>query len=205
VIYLLVNVSYLHRMTLDAITHAPQDRVGTAAAQVLFGGAGAALMAVGIMISTFGCNNGLILSGARVYYAMARDGLFFKRAGVLDEQRHTPTFGLWAQALWTCVLCLSGSYGDLLNYVIFAAVLFYFLTVIALFRLRSLQPNAERPYTAVGYPWLQLVYCILLGAIMIDLLIKSPSYTWPGLIIVLIGVPVFYIWRKVGGGAMVQA
>lgn len=202
VIYVLVNVAYLHMMTLDAITHAPQDRVGTAAAEVLFGGAGAAVMAVGIMISTFGCNNGLILSGARVYYAMARDGLFFRRAGHLDPLRRTPVVGLWAQALWTCVLCLSGSYGDLLNYVIFAAVLFYFLTVIALFRLRSLQPAVERPYKAVGYPWLQVVYCILLGAIMIDLLIKAPTYTWPGLIIVLIGVPVFFIWRKVGGGAV---
>ncbi len=202
VIYCLVNVSYLHMMTLDTIEHVANDRVGTAAAQVLFGGAGATLMAVGIMISTFGCNNGLILSGARVYYAMACDGLFFRKAGRLDPARHTPKFGLWAQTIWTCVLCLSGSYGDLLNYVIFAAVLFYFLTVIALFRLRSIKPDAERPYRAVGYPWLQVVYCILLGAIMIDLLIKSPQYTWPGLIIVLIGVPVFFIWRKVGGGAM---
>ncbi len=198
VIYCLVNVSYLHMMTLDTIEHVANDRVGTAAAQVLFGGAGATLMAVGIMISTFGCNNGLILSGARVYYAMACDGLFFRKAGRLDPARHTPKFGLWAQTIWTCVLCLSGSYGDLLNYVIFAAVLFYFLTVIALFRLRSLKPDAERPYRAVGYPWLQVVYCILLGAIMIDLLIKSPQYTWPGLIIVLIGVPVYFVWRRVG-------
>ncbi len=197
-IYCLVNVSYLHMMTLDTIEHVANDRVGTAAAQVLFGGAGATLMAVGIMISTFGCNNGLILSGARVYYAMACDGLFFRKAGQLDATRRTPKFGLWAQTIWTCLLCLSGSYGDLLNYVIFAAVLFYFLTVIALFRLRSLKPDAERPYRAVGYPWLQVVYCILLGAIMIDLLIKSPQYTWPGLIIVLIGVPVYFVWRRVG-------
>jgi len=195
-LYLLANVAYLVMMPIADIAHAPQDRVGTAAAQVIFGDAGRTIMAIAIMISTFGCNNGLILSGARVYYAMARDRLFFRSVGHVDPVHHTPKVALWAQALWTSVLALSGSYSDLLNYVIFAAVLFYFLTVIALFRLRALHPDAERPYRAFGYPWLQAIYLVLTGAIMVDLLIESPLYTWPGLIIVLIGVPIYFLWKR---------
>ena len=195
-LYVLANVAYLVMMPIGDIAHAPQDRVGTAAAQVIFGDAGRTIMAIAIMISTFGCNNGLILSGARVYYAMARDRLFFRSVGQVDPVHHTPKVALWAQALWTSVLALSGSYSDLLNYVIFAAVLFYFLTVIALFRLRAKRPDAERPYRAVGYPWLPAIYLGLTGVIMVDLLIESPLYTWPGLIIVLIGVPVYFLWKR---------
>ncbi|MEK6611103.1 MAG: amino acid permease [Gemmatimonadota bacterium] len=198
VLYVLANVSYLSVLPLQEIMHAPQDRVGTAAAQAIVGPAGLGIMAVLIMISTFGCNNGLILSGARVSWAMARDGLFFRSVGKLDPTHHTPKAALWVQALWTSILALSGTYGELLNYVIFAAVLFYFLTVIALFRLRSLKPDAARPYRVIGYPWMPAIYLVLTGAIMVDLLVKSPTYTWPGLIIVVIGIPVYYLWKKVG-------
>ncbi len=197
-LYVLVNVSYLNLLSLDAIQHDPQDRIGITAGGVLFGDAGRTIMAIAIMVSTFGCNNGLILSGARVYYAMARDGLFFRSAGRVDPVRHTPKVALWVQALWTSLLCLSGTYGQLLDYVIFAAVLFYFLTVIAFFRLRVLKPDAERPYRAFGYPWMQWIYLVLTGAIMVNLLFKRPLYTWPGLAIVMIGIPVYYLWKKVG-------
>jgi APA family basic amino acid/polyamine antiporter len=196
--YVLANVAYLSLLPLDQIQGAAQDRVGTAAAQVIFGDAGRTIMAVAIMISTFGCNNGLILSGARVYYAMARDGLFFRGAGLLDGVHHTPKAALWVQCLWTGVLALSGTYSQLLDYVIFAAVLFYFLTVIALFRLRFLRPEAERPYRVVGYPWMPAIYCVLTGLIMVDLLFKKPLYTWPGLLIVMLGVPVYHVWKRLG-------
>jgi len=206
VMYVLANVAYLNVLPLGAIQGAAQDRVGTAAAQLIFGDAGLTIMALAIMISTFGCANGLILAGARVYYAMSHDGLFFRRAGVVDPRHRTPRAALWAQALWTSVLALSGTYSDLLNYVIFAAVLFYFLTVLALFRLRRLRPDAERPYRAVGYPWMPAIYMVAMGLLMVDLLVESPLYTWPGLIIVLIGVPVYFAWRRVGvASAIVEA
>ena len=200
-LYVLANVAYLNVLPLDQIRNAPQDRVGTAAAQVIFGEAGRTIMAIAIMISTFGCNNGLILSGARVYWAMARDGLFFRSVGALDSTHHTPKVALWVQALWTSLLALSGTYAQLLDYVIFAAVLFYFLTVIALFRLRQIKPQAERPYRVVGYPWMPAVYCALTGLIMVNLLVKKPLYTWPGLIIVMIGIPVYFVWKRVGVAA----
>jgi len=200
-LYVLANVAYLNVLPLDQIRNAPQDRVGTAAAQVIFGDAGRTIMAIAIMISTFGCNNGLILSGARVYWAMARDGLFFRSVGALDSTHHTPKVALWVQALWTSLLALSGTYSQLLDYVIFAAVLFYFLTVIALFRLRQIKPQAERPYRVVGYPWMPAVYCALTGLIMVNLLVKKPLYTWPGLIIVMIGIPVYFVWKRVGVAA----
>ena len=204
--YVLANVAYLNVLPLGAIQGAAQDRVGTAAAQVIFGEAGLTIMALAIMVSTFGCANGLILAGARVYYAMSHDGLFFRRAGVVDPRHRTPKAALWAQALWTSVLALSGTYSDLLNYVIFAAVLFYFLTVLALFRLRRIRPDAERPYRAVGYPWMPGIYMVAMGLLMVDLLVESPLYTWPGLIIVLIGVPVYFAWRRVGvATAIVEA
>ena len=205
-LYVLANVAYLNTLPLAAIQGAPQDRVGTVAAQVIFGGAGVAIMAVAIMISTFGCKNGLILSGARVYFAMSHDGLFFRRAGAVDPKHRTPRAALWAQALWTSLLCLSGTYSDLLNYVIFAVVLFYFLTVIALFRLRRVRADAERPYRVIGYPWMPALYMALMGAVMVDLLFESPLYTWPGLIIVVIGIPVFFVWRRYGvASAIVEA
>jgi APA family basic amino acid/polyamine antiporter len=196
--YVLANLSYLSVLPLADIQHAAEDRVGTAAAQVIFGDAGRTVMAIAILISTFGCNNGLILSGARVYYAMAHDGLFFRTVGRVDERRHTPRVALWVQALWTSILALSGSYGQLLDYVIFAAVLFYFLTVIALFRLRYLKPAAERPYRVLGYPWMPALYMVLTGAVMVTLLAKKPLYTWPGLLIVVIGIPVYFLWRRFG-------
>jgi len=196
VIYFLSNVAYLNVLTGSEIANAPQDRVGTAAMQAMFGEPGLFLMAAAIMISTFGCNNGLILSGARVYYVMARDDLFFRSAGRLHSTHHTPAVALWIQALWTSVLCLSGTYSQLLDYVIMAAVLFYMLTVIGLFMLRRRRPDAERPVRAPGYPWLPGAYIVLAALICVDLLATKPQYTWPGLLIVAIGVPVYFIWRK---------
>ncbi|HXS28500.1 MAG TPA: amino acid permease [Steroidobacteraceae bacterium] len=198
VLYLLANLGYLSVLPLAGITSAPQDRVATAVLQAVFGGAGLAIMAAAIMISTFGCNNGLILSGARVYFAMARDGLFFRRAGALDPKRQTPAFALVIQAVWTCVLCLSGTYSQLLDYVIFAALLFYLLTAVSLFALRRTRPHAERPVPVPGYPWLPALYILITGAIAIDLLIVKPRYTWPGLLIVALGVPVYFAWRLAG-------
>jgi APA family basic amino acid/polyamine antiporter len=199
-LYLLANLAYLSVLPLESIAGAPQDRVATAVLQAVLGNVGLILMAVAIMISTFGCNNGLILSGARVYYAMARDGLFFRGAGTLHPRHQTPTVALLMQALWTCVLCLSGTYSQLLDYVIFAAVLFYLLTAVGLFALRFSRPDAERPVKVPGYPWLPALYVLLMAAIGADLLVVKPQYTWPGLIIVALGVPVYYAWRQVGAG-----
>ena len=198
VMYVLANVAYINVLPLSGIQNAAQDRVATVAMQTIFGGAGVAIMAIAIMISTFGCSNGLVLAGALVYYAMSHDGVFFKGASRVDPRHRTPKAALWVQCLWTCILALSGTYNDLLAYVIFAAVLFYFLTVIALFRLRGLRPDMERPYRAVGYPWMPGIYAILMGLLMVDLLVKSPLYTWPGLIIVVIGIPVYFVWKRVG-------
>ena len=201
-LYVLANVGYLHVLPADAIAAAPQDRVGTAALQAMFGDAGLYVMAVAIMISTFGCNNGLILSGARVYYAMARDNLFFlPKAGELHPVHRTPALALWVQALWTCVLCLSGTYGQLLDYIIFAAVLFYMVTVIGLFALRVRRPDLPRPVRAPGYPWLPALYVALTGLICVNLLVEKPLYTWPGLVIVALGVPVYFGWRTWTRGA----
>jgi APA family basic amino acid/polyamine antiporter len=199
--YVMANVAYLNVLSFDQIQHAAQDRVGTAAAQVIFGDAGLTVMAVAILISTFGCNNGLILSGARVYYAMARDGLFFRTVGSVDPRHHTPKVALWVQALWTSLLALSGSYSQLLDYVIFAAVLFYFLTAIALFRLRVSRPDVERPYKTLGYPWMPAVYLALTGAVMVNLLVEKPLYNWDGLLIVVIGIPVYFVWKRFGTAA----
>jgi len=196
-IYVLTNVAYLNVLSFQEIQTAAQDRVGTAAAHVIFGAAGRTMMAGFIMISTFGCNNGLILAGARVSYAMANDGLFFKSVGKVDPVTRTPKAALWVQCLWTSVLALSGTYGQLLDYVIFAAVLFYFLTAIALFRLRATRPDVERPVKALGYPVLPALYCVLTLGILIVLLVKKPLFTWPGLIIVALGIPVYFIWRNI--------
>ena len=166
--------------------------------QAILGDFGLYAMAAAIMISTFGCNNGLILSGARVYYAMARDGLFFRRAGDLDPTHRTPAFGLKVQAVWASLLCLSGTYSQLLDYVIFAAVLFFLLTVIGLFALRIRQPNAERPVRAPLYPWLPAAYAVLTLVFCVNLLVQKPQYSWPGLIIVALGIPVYFAWRRFG-------
>ena len=206
-LYIGCNLIYLNVLplqgTADATTilgrgiqHATEDRVATAALNVMFGSIGAYLMAVAIMISSFGCNNGLILSGARVYYAMARDGLFFRGAGKLHPTYKTPVASLMVQMVWICILCISGSYGQLLDYVVFAVLVFYILTIAGLFVLRYKQPNAERPYKAFGYPVLPAIYIVMAVFIDIVLLLYKPQFTWPGLIIVLLGIPVFYIWRS---------
>jgi APA family basic amino acid/polyamine antiporter len=198
-LYVLANVAYLHVLPADAIAHAPQDRVGTAALQAMFGAPGLYIMAVAIMISTFGCNNGLILSGARVYYAMAQDNLFFKSAAVLHPQYKTPAVALVWQAVWTCVLCLSGTYNQLLNFVIFAAVAFYMVTAIGLFALRRKRPDIPRPVRAPGYPWLPALYVVLTGLVAIDLLVQGATrtYSFLGLALVVLGVPVYYGWRRI--------
>ena len=152
-------------------------------------------MAVLIMISTFGCNNGLILAGARVYYAMAKDNLFFKKVGVLNKNS-VPANALIIQAVWASILCLSGNYGQLLDYVIFAVLIFYMLTIAGVFILRRKKPEADRPYKAFGYPFLPALYIILAASISIILLIYKPQYTWPGLIIVLLGIPVYYFMNR---------
>jgi APA family basic amino acid/polyamine antiporter len=210
-LYVLANIGYLNVLPIQGdpngadamargIANATQDRVATAAMDVMFGASGATIMAVAILISTFGCNNGLILAGARVYYAMARDGLFFRRAGMLNENR-VPATALILQTVWTAVLCLTGTYGQLLDYVIFAALVFYVLTTIGLFILRAKRPDAERPYKALGYPFLPALYIALAGGVMV-LILLSPTSRFQavsGLVIVLIGIPVYYLWRRMEG------
>jgi APA family basic amino acid/polyamine antiporter len=204
-LYVLANVAYLADLPLhgtkDAATptgrgieYAAEDRVGTAVMELAAPGMGVGLMAAAIMVSTFGCLNGLILMGARLYYAMARDGLFFARVGRLNA-RGVPAAGLIGQGAWACLLIFSGTYGKLLDYVIFAALLFYAATVAGLFVLRAKRPDAPRPYRAVGYPVLPGLYVFLCVAVMLDLLVVKPVYTWPGLLLVLAGVPVYFLWK----------
>src|SRR5712672_2870858 len=206
-LYILCNVIYLSVLPLDGnpngadvvsrgIKYAASDRVGTAVLQQMFGSSGAGLMAIAILISTFGCCNGLILSGARVYYAMAKDGLFFKSTGKVHPRYLTPKNALIVQGIWTCVLCLSGTYGQLLDYIIFAVLVFYVLTIAGLFVLRRTQPQAERPYRAIDYPLLPAIYIVMALFIDVVLLRYKPQYTWPGLIIVLLGIPVYFIWSR---------
>jgi len=206
VIYLIANISYLLVLPLagsPAGTSAEQlgmqfaadDRIGTAVASVIFGEPAALIMAVLIMISTFGCNNGLILAGARVYYSMAKDNLFFATAGKLSK-RSVPAAALLFQAVWASLLCLSGTYGQLLDYVIFAVLIFYILTISGIFILRKKLPEAERPYKAFGYPTLPALYILMAASISVILLIYKPMYTWPGLGIVLLGIPVYFLWQK---------
>jgi basic amino acid/polyamine antiporter, APA family len=178
------------------IQYATDDRVGTAVMQSIFGPVGASLMAVAILLSTFGCNNGLILAGARIYYAMARDGLFFRSVGKLQPRYKTPAISLLLQAVWTCILCLSGSYGQLLDLTMFAVIIFYILTISGLYVLRYTRPEAERPYKAFGYPVLPALYILMALFIEIVLLRYKPQYTWPGLIIVLLGIPVYLFWSR---------
>ena len=195
-LYIACNFVYLNVLPLAAIQHATEDRVATAAVSRMLGPSAVQVMAAAIMISTFGCANGLILSGARVYYAMALDRLFFRRAGTLDARFHTPVFALAIQSVWACLLTLSGSYGDLLDYVIFAVLLFYILTIAGIFVLRRTRPDMDRPYRAFGYPVLPALYIAVAGVIEILLLIYKPNYTFPGLGIVLLGVPVYFLWRR---------
>ena len=209
-LYILANLGYLSVLPLHGaadgatviargIDHATNDRVATAVMEYIFGANGAAIMACAILISTFGCNNGLILSGARVYYAMARDGLFFQKAGVLSRNS-VPAFALIAQSVWTSLLCLTGTYNQLLDYVIFAALLFYALTTIGLFILRVKRPDEPRPYRAVGYPVLPALYILFASGIAITLLVadKTRVQALSGLALVVLGVPVYYLWQRGG-------
>ena len=204
-LYVLANVVYLNVLPLVGIQHAPEERVATAVMQQIFGARGAEIMAVAILISTFGCNNGLILAGARVYYAMAKDGLFFRSASRLHPKYHTPVRSLMLQCIWTCILCISGSYGQLLDYIIFAVLVFYILTIAGLFVLRVKRPDEPRPYRAIGYPVLPAMYILMAVFIDVVLLRYKPQYTWPGLIIVLLGIPVYFLWSKRNPQEKVQA
>ena len=205
-LYLLANVAYLVTLPLEAIQTASADRVATATVDAIFPGLGAAIMAGAIMISTFGCNNGLILAGARAYYAMARDGLFFKRAGELNPAR-VPARGLLLQGIWAAALVLPRTYdpatgqygnlyGNLLDYVVSAALLFYILTIAGVFRLRATKPDVERPYRAFGYPLVPALYIVGALTILVVLLIYRPATTWPGFVIVLLGIPAFVAMRR---------
>ncbi|HTQ26791.1 MAG TPA: amino acid permease [Puia sp.] len=192
VIYVSANLMYTSVMPMHDIAFAPQDRVAVVAADVIFGNIGTYIIAVMIMISTFGCNNGLILAGARVYYTMAKDGLFFKNAGTLNRFA-VPQKALWAQCLVASILCISGKYGDLLDMVALVAVLFYALTIVGIFILRKKRPDIERPYRAFGYPILPVIYILLAVAFCIALIIQKPTYAGWGYQIVLAGIPLYYI------------
>ncbi|MBI5238964.1 MAG: amino acid permease [Elusimicrobia bacterium] len=194
-LYILANVTYLAVLPMDAIQAAPRDRVASAALSALFGDGGGLLMAALIMVSTFGCNNGLILSGARVYYAMSQHGLFFERIGTLNKNA-VPGAALVLQGVWAGLLCLSGAYGDLLDYVVVATLVFYGMTVAGIFVLRVKRPDAPRPYRAWGYPVVPAFYILACAAISLDLLIYKPAYTWPGLGIVLLGIPVYFLRKR---------
>lgn len=205
-LYLLTNLAYIAVMPIGGlpsgmnalergIAFASNDRVGAAAAEVIFGLSGGLIMAVLIMISTFGCNNGIILSGSRAYYAMANDGMFFRRAATLNANG-APAASLWMQAIWASALCLSGTYSDLLDYVVFAVLIFYILTILGIFRLRRTRAELPRPIKAVGYPILPALYILVAASICVCLLIFKPNYSWPGLLIVASGVPVYYFWRR---------
>jgi len=213
-LYLLANIAYLAALPFAAIQNAPSDRVASETANVIFPGTGATIMAIAIMVSTFGCNNGLILAGARAYYAMARDGLFFRRVGELNKN-HVPAWGLIIQGIWAGVLVLPRTvktdaagmvtgygnlYGNLLDYVISAALIFYILTIIGVFVLRRKRPDAERPYKAFGYPIVPALYIVGASVILLVLFIYQTATTWPGLLIVLAGVPIYFLWRKSNAG-----
>lgn len=206
ILYLLANMLYITALPVRGdpagadvmargMQYALNDRLATASISGVFGNYAVLIMAAFIVISTFGCNNGIILSGARVYYAMAKDRIFFKKAGTLNS-KGVPATGLIIQGVWASLLCLSGTYGQLLDYVIFAVLIFYALTIIGLFRLRRNSPELERPYKAFGYPVIPLIYITLATIVMAILLFYKPGYTWPGLIIVLLGIPVYFLWSK---------
>jgi basic amino acid/polyamine antiporter, APA family len=219
-LYLLANLAYLTTLPLDHIQHAPDDRVATASLEVILGSGGAVVMAIAIIVSTFGCNNGIILSGARVYYAMARDGLFLKATGRLNRH-HVPAVGLILQGVWASLLILPRTrirdasglplvdpasgiehygnlYSNLLEYVVFAVLIFYALTIVGLFVLRRRRPDAERPYRAIGYPMIPALYVAAATAIMLALVLYKTQTSWPGLLIVLTGIPVYLAWKRAG-------
>jgi APA family basic amino acid/polyamine antiporter len=206
-VYFLATLGYLMVLPMHGDMHgatamargiqfASEDRVATAALGIVFGPVGALLMAAAILVSTFGCANGLTLAGARVYYAMSQDGLFFKSVGKLNEKYKTPAMGLIVQAIWTALLCVSGSYSQLLDYIISVELVFYILTISSIFVLRFKRPNAERPYKALGYPILPALYILMAAWICFVLLRYKPQYTWPGLVLVLLGIPVYFFWSR---------
>ena len=192
IIYVVTNLMYLSVLPLQDLAFAKDNRIALSVSNEIFGNNGTIILALLIMVSTFGCNNGLILAGARVYYTMARDGLFFKKTGTLNKNS-VPEYALWIQCLVACALCLSGRYGDLLDMVSFVVVLFYVLTIIGIFILRKKRPDADRPYKAFGYPVLPFIYILMGTAFCILLIIYKPQYTWPGMIIVLLGIPLYYL------------
>jgi APA family basic amino acid/polyamine antiporter len=203
IIYVLANIAYMALLPLkgspgatdvigQGIMFSSNDRVGTAAASLIFGNSAIYMMAALIMVSTFGCNNGIILAGARLFYAMSKDGLFFKKAEYLNDKQ-VPSKALWYQCVWACILCLSGKYSDLLEYATFASLLFYILTIAGVFVLRKKEPNTERPYKAFGYPVIPAFYILITTAICVDLLIYKPQTTLFGLVIVLLGIPVYFL------------
>ena len=206
-LFIACNFVYLSVLPLDGsaagatilergISYATEDRVGTAVMSQMLGATGESLMAIAVMLAGFGCCNGVILAGARVYYAMAKDGLFFKSVAKLHPTYKTPAVSLVVQMIWACILCVSGSYGQLLDYIIFAVLVFYILTIFGLFVLRRTHPDAERPYRAFGYPVLPAMYIVMAVFIDVVLLRYKPQYTWPGLIIVLLGIPVYFLWSR---------
>ena len=211
-LYVACNFIYLNILPLDGaatgatilergIKYAAEDRVGTAVMTQMLGSSGGVLMALAILLSSFGCDNGLILAGARVYYAMAKDGLFFRRVARLHPTYKTPAVSLMVQMIWTCVLCVSGSYNQLLDYIIFAVLVFYILTIVGLFVLRRTRSDAPRPYRAIGYPVLPAIYIVMALFIDVVLLRYKPQYTWPGLCIVLLGIPVYFLWSRNSGAS----
>src|SRR5208283_2748401 len=214
-VYFLVSLGYILVLPMHGdpngatvlargVQYAAEDRVATAVLQQIFHSGGAWLMAAAILVSTFGCANGMTLAGARVYYSMSRDGLFFKSVGKLHPRYNTPAAGLLVQAAWTVVLCVSGSYSQLLDYIIFAVLVFYILTIAGLFVLRFKEPDAPRPYKALGYPVLPARYIVMAAWICVVLLRYKPQYTWPGLVLVLLGIPVFFLWSRHSARALVS-
>lgn len=194
-LYVLANITYLSLLPAEAIMNAEADRVGTAAAQVIMGPAAVSVMAILIMVSTFGCINGYVLVGPRMYYAMAKEGLFLKKAGHLSS-RGVPQWALWVQCIWSCVLCFSGTYGDLLDYATFASLLFYIVTIAGIFILRKREPDAERPYRAVGYPWVPALYIVCALAFCLNLLVFKPAFTIGSLVIVGLGAVVYLVTMR---------
>jgi APA family basic amino acid/polyamine antiporter len=192
IIYVVTNLMYLSVLPVQQLAFATDNRIALSVSNEIFGSSGTIILALLIMVSTFGCNNGLILAGARVYYTMARDGLFFRKTGTLNKNS-VPGYALWIQCLVACALCLSGKYGDLLDMVSFVVVLFYVLTIIGIFILRKKRPDAERPYKAFGYPVLPAIYIIMGISFCILLILYKREYTWPGMIIVLLGIPLYYL------------
>jgi APA family basic amino acid/polyamine antiporter len=216
IVYFLASLAYILVLPMHGdpqgatvlargVQYASEDRVGTAVLDQIFHSGGAWLMAAAILVSTFGCANGMTLAGARVYYAMSKDGLFFKSVGKLHPRYHTPVAALMVQACWATLLCISGSYSQLLDYIMFAVLVFYILTIAGLFVLRFKRPDAPRPYKALGYPVLPALYIVMAAGICVVLLRYKPQYTWPGLVLVLLGIPVYFIRSRNSSGEIQPA